>query len=293
MQHKIISLIASAILLVALSLVNVSAYGPKPNTNSRMIYHNGPIMPGTPGVYFIYYGCWTAACGNAEAEDTMNILSDFTQNFGGTPYSAINTTYPNGSGQAPSGGLLHGGNVVDGSYSHGTALTEAGLADIVSEQITNNGLPQDPGGIYVIVASADVSSVATGFCTPGKPPFHGRGEALGSDFRYIFLGNPNSCPSNFQQFVGPSGLTPNDNFPADVMAAHLAHALNTTITDPYRNAWHDRYGLENADKCMGKFGTTYLTANGARANFHYGPRDFLIQQNWLNVERHARCAMSN
>jgi hypothetical protein len=74
------------------------------------------------------------------------------------------------------------------------------------------------------------------------------------------------------------------------MAANLAHALNGTLTDPWGTGWYDRYGFENADKCAGKFGTTYTTANGARANVWMGGRDWLLEQNWVN-DRRGRCAM--
>jgi hypothetical protein len=82
-----------------------------------------------------------------------------------------------------------------------------------------------------------------------------------------------------------------------VLASNLAHALNATFTNPRGNGWFDRYGLENADKCVDAlgqptFGQTYLTANGARANIHLGAAgDYLIQQNWVN-DRKGRCAMS-
>jgi len=49
------------------------------------------------------------------------------------------------------------------------------------------------------------------------------------------------------------------------------------ITNPTGGAWFDRYGLENAAKCVGQFGTTYATANGARANLRLGSLDYLIQ----------------
>jgi len=39
--------------------------------------------------------------------------------------------------------------------------------------------------------------------------------------------------------------------------------------------------LEIVDKCVWKFGSTYITKNGARANMKLGQRNFLIQQNWI------------
>jgi Phosphate-induced protein 1 conserved region len=263
-------------------------------TESKISYHNGPIMSGTPGVYLVWYGCWDETCGNTGAATAQAILTDFLSNLGGSPYFQINAMYPNGSGQAPSGALLYAGAVVD-HYSHGLELTASDLAAIVSNQISSNGLPQDPGGIYVVVASADVSSVSTGFCVPAALPHHGTGEALGSQFSYAFVGNPNRCPSVAapQFFSGTTQLpTPNGNLGVDAMVTMMAQVVSRVITNPTGGAWFDRYGLENAAKCVGQFGPTYATANGARANLRLGPRDYLIQQNWVR-DRKEHCAMNS
>ena len=40
--------------------------------------------------------------------------------------------------------------------------------------------------------------------------------------------------------------------------------LEETATDPDLNAWYDRRGYENADKCAWTFGTTYTVATAPR-----------------------------
>ena len=249
-------------------------------------------MTGTADVYFVWYGCWDETCGNGNTTTQM-ILADFISNVGGSPYFQINAMYPNMFGQAP-GGALYGGAAVD-LYSHGMELSQSDLADIVADQIESNGLPQDPAGIYVVLASADVGSAATGFCVPSALAHHGIGIALGSQFRYAFLGNPARCPTIAapQFFTRKTALpTPNDNLAADAMASTLAQLMSEVVTDPYGNAWYDRNGLENAAKCVGQFGPTYSTANDARANLRLGQRDYLIQQNWVN-DRKGHCAMNS
>jgi hypothetical protein len=60
--------------------------------------------------------------------------------------------------------------------------------------------------------------------------------------------------------------------------------VDETITDPFLNAWFDRGGAENADKCAWTFGTTSTIGTGASApkyNASYGSYKYLIQQNWL------------
>jgi hypothetical protein len=260
-------------------------------TDSKMAYHNGPIVTGVPDVFLIWYGTWD---NNPDNTAVQFILTDFLSNVGGSPYFQINAMYPNNIGGAPSGALFYSGAVVD-RYSHGLELTASDIAAIVENQITTGGLPQDPSGIYVVLASADVSSNSTGFCQPAAQPHHGVGEAFGSQFRYAFIGNPNRCPTVAAPQFFSSGVqlpTPNQNLAADAMASTLVQLLSRVITNPSGGAWFDRYGLENAAKCEGQFGPTYLTPNGASANLKLASRDYLIQQNWV-LGRKEHCAMNS
>lgn len=283
-------------IIAIIVLSALATAGQNSRLTSKMLYHNGPVQTGTRNLYTIYYGCWDDNCGFAGDTRTMQVLADFITSIGGTPYARINSTYTDASGQPAASWFIYGGQVVDSSYSHGTDLTQSDIVDLISKQVNSFQLPQDPNGIYVILASADIASTTTGFCTPSAPPHHGQGLVNGAPVKYIFLGNPNRCPSVAGPQFSRTGPTPNDSYAGDVLASNLAHALNGILTNPLGNGWYDRYGLENADKCQDAlgnpaFGQTYLTANGARANVRFGSRDFLIQQNWVN-DRKGRCAMS-
>jgi hypothetical protein len=251
-------------------------------------------MYGTSDVYFLWYGCWDETC-RAGNTATQAIVSDFMSNLGGSPYFQINAMYPGAFGNTPSGGLIFGGAAFD-RYSHGLELTAADIRGIVQDAIESNQLPQDPSSIYVVLASADVSSNATGFCIPGALPHKGVGEAFGSQIRYAFVGNALRCPTvAAPQFVASNGTllpTPNGNLAADAMVSTLAHLLNVIVTNPSGGGWFDRYGLQNADKCFGQFGPTWLV-NGARANLKLGGRDYLIQHNWINSDKKPHCAINS
>jgi hypothetical protein len=158
-------------------------------------------------VYLIWYGTWN---NNADNTAVQLILTDFLSDLGGSPYFQINAIYPNNIGGAPSGALLYYGADIY-RYSHGLQPTASDIAAIVENQLVTGRLPQDPSGYLCVLASADVTSNATGFC------------------------------------------------------ARLALAHH---------------------------GTTYSTANGARANLKLGTRDFLIQQNWV-IARREHCAMNS
>jgi Phosphate-induced protein 1 conserved region len=244
--------------------------------STNITLHGGPVMLGTVNVYYIWYGNWT---GNT----ATSILTDFASNLGGSPYWNINTTYKNTAGTAVSNSLVYKGSTTD-NYSKGTALTDANIATIVTSAITTGALPSDANGIYFVLTSADVNATS-GFCTQ-YCGWHTHATIGGTDIKYSFVGNPDRCPSNCAaQTVGPNG-----NAGADGMASILAHEAEETVTDPDLNAWYDKTGYENADKCAWKFGTTY-TVNGAMANMKLGTRNFLIQQNW-KAGTSQGCALS-
>jgi len=292
-------LIVFTLTIVGLAALETSTRAQPPNTTTgtKMIYHSGQVVTGTPNVYPIWYGCWSQACGNPDGFIAQYILNDLILYLGSSPYFEINSTYPDGSGDAPNGRLHYGIAEADPAYSFGLELTDADIREIVRDRISAGHLPLDPSAIYIVLASPDVSSTATGFCTAeGTPPHHGSDEFFFVQYKYGFVGDPTRCPSleapQYVSFDGTLRSTPNNNLAGDAMAAKLAHVLSTIVTNPYGDGWYDRFGLENADKCQGTFGETYTTENGARANIRLWQRDYLLQQNWINENRGNRCALS-
>lgn len=240
------------------------------NTGANGInYHGGPLILGTTNVYYIWYGNWA---GNT----ATSILPDLIAGLSGSPYYNINTSYYDGASVAVTNSTLLKKSVTD-NYSRGTALADADVTAVVSNAITSGALPADPNAVYFVLTSADVNETS-GFCT-SYCGWHTHGTIAGQDIKYSFVGNPDRCPSACEAQT----TSPNGNAGADGMASVLTHELEEAVTDPDLNAWYDGSGAENADKCAWKFGTTYTTSNGSKANMKLGARDFLIQQNWLNA----------
>lgn len=228
-------------------------------------YGGGPVMLGTPDVYYIWYGNWS---GNS----ATTLLPDFMSNLGGSPYFNINSTYYDSSGRHITGQVHYAGSTTD-NYSQGVAITDAGVEAIVSRALSSGALPTSTNAVYFVLTSSDVT--LSGFCS-GYCGWHTNGTVLGLDIKYSFVGNAaTQCPRS----CAPYSPGPNGNVGADGMASVLAHELEESITDPDLNAWQDSGG-ENGDKCAWKFGTTYTTANGASANMKLGAHDYLIQQNF-------------
>ena len=241
-------------------------------TDNGIYYHGGPVMLGTVHVYYIWYGDWT---GNS----AKTILTDLANSIGtgaSPSYFNINKTYTDSAGNHVSG-LVQYVSSIDDNYSLGTNLTDSNIATIVSNAINSNQLPKDESGAYFVLTSADVSETS-GFCTI-YCGWHTYGTLPGTAIKYAFVGNAARCPSA----CAAQTTSPNDNTGADAMASVIAHELEEMITDPKLNAWYDRRGYENADKCAWTFGSVSLLPSGAYYNMTLGARNYLIQQNWVNA----------
>jgi hypothetical protein len=240
-------------------------------------YHGGPVMVGTPNIYYIWYGNWS---GNS----ATTILTDFATSLGGSAYYNVNSTYYNGAGTHVSNAATYAGSASD-NYSQGTTLSDAAVQAVVAGAISSGALPNDSNGVYFVLASADVNE-SSGFCSR-YCGWHTHGSIGGSDLKYAFIGNPDRCPSSCEEQTA----SPNGNSGADGMANIVAHEFEESASDPDLNAWYDQRGAENADKCAWTFGATYPAANGSKANMKIGYRDYLIQQNWANAGS-GYCALS-
>jgi len=234
-------------------------------------YHGGPVMTSSAGanVYTIWYGNWN---GN----DATTILSDLLSHIGGSPYFNINTTYYDASARRVVNAVAPSGTAND-AYSQGSALSDSGVEAVVSRALTSGALPHDSNGVYFVLTSSDVNETS-GFCTQ-YCGWHTHASIAGADIKFAFVGNPDRCPSACEA----QGTGPNGNAGADGMASVIAHELEEAVTDPDLNAWYDRRGEENADKCAWTFGTTSTAGNGSQYNMTLGSRQFLIQQNWVNA----------
>ena len=252
---------------------------PPGRTKNRIEYHDGQIQLLTQDAFFILYGNW----GDPDTSTNVKILTDVITHCP-RPYTDILRAYTDFAGRAPTGCFLVSLPIVD-AYSHGTTLSDADVADVVRHQLDVGAVPEDPVGIYVVIASADVaesSGFGTSYCA-----WHGRFLYDGIPAHIGFLGWPEAAPTA----CAPNGIGPNGTVGADAAASHLMGMLTGYLTDPEFNGWYDKLGLEMADKCVWTFGTTYTAANGAKANVRFGTRDFLLQQLWLPGKNGGACAL--
>ncbi len=268
--------------------------------DNQIPYHGGPVLTGTTHVYLIWYGDWAGNTGKT-------IIPDLINSIGGSPYYNINTTYfmiPSALDAGVDAGMDAGMdgscdlgwqyvsnqvqliNQTDDAYSKGKQIMDDDVWTILVKALNDHKLAVDENAVYFILTSSDVVDIS-GECLFWCG-WHFNGSYNGFDIKYALVPNAevcmNSCSALDQDPDGGAYLSPNDNPGVDSMASVVLHELEETATDPDLNAWYDwNNGGENADKCAWKFGTTYPTTNGAKANMRLGNRDYLIQQNWVNA----------
>lgn len=238
-------------------------------------FHGGPVMTSPVKLYFIWYGNWA---GNTATK----ILSDWGAGIGATPYFAINATYTSASKVPVTKSVAMGAQITD-AYSQGSKLADASVAQIVVAALGAKKLPVDPNGVYFVLTSKDVSegNFCTQFCG-----WHTFMTYQKQNLRYSFVGSADRCPNA----CSVQSTSPNGNAGADAMASVMAHELSETVTDPELNAWFDKSGMENGDKCAWTFGPVQLS-NGAKYNVSFGGRKWLLQQNWVNASG-GKCALA-
>lgn len=260
--------------------VSGDAKGAKPgggSTSNGINYHGGPVMTATKHMYYIWYGNWSG-------DTATTILPGFANAIGGSPYFNINTTYYDGSGAKVSNSVTLAGQTTD-SYSRGaTNLSDADILAIVTSAISSGRLPSDTDGVYFVLTSVDVqkSGFLTQYCG-----WHTNASIGGADIKYSFVGDAGTNSACLAQTTS----SPNGNVGADGMVSVIAHELEEAATDPDLNAWYDRRGYENADKCAWTFGTESTASNGSKYNVTLGGSQYLIQRNWVNAGG-GYCSMS-
>src|SRR4051812_15724365 len=111
-------------------------------------YQGGPVMLGTPDVYFIWYGDWSGSA-------ALTVLPDFMSNLGGSPYLKINSTYTDAQGRAVTGDVHYGGSTTD-AYSRGKTLTQQSIEDVVASALASGALPTSSNAVYMVLTASDV-----------------------------------------------------------------------------------------------------------------------------------------
>jgi len=250
--------------------------------NTGINYHGGPLLL-TPGVAAIYWSNGTIYSGGPAAGTTGSGAQDgslvgyFMRNLGASSYWNINTTYFDGNNNHVPRSLNYSqywaANV--NVPSSGANVSDGAVQNIITTGFSTGKLTFDANTVYAVFSDAGVNlggGFGTQYCA-----YHGHFSWNGNDVKYAVMPHNIDYPSGCTD-----GQAPNGDPAADAEVNTLAHELEEAATDPDLNAWYDRRGYENADKCAWNFGTV-SGPSGAQYNMTAGSKNFLIQMNWINA----------
>ncbi len=246
--------------------------------NTGIFFHGGNIIY-TPKVAAIYWsnqpiyagGPASGSVGTGAGDGSL--VGHFMRNLGSSAYWQINTTYTDGGAGKVGGSLTYTGYWATPTGPSSNVSDAAVQAQVIAA-FTGNHLSYDPSTVYAVFSGPGINlggGFGSQYCA-----YHGHFTWNGNDVKYAAMPYNNDYPGGCT-----AGSSPNGDAAADAEVNTLAHEIEEFATDPDLNAWYDRRGYENADKCAWNFGSTY-SVGGQTANMLVGGKHFLVQQNWIN-----------
>ena len=262
--------------------------------NTGILYHGGPVLQSGTNVVAIYWSASTIFNGGPTPGTSgsrcvdHSLVGMFLSNLGGSPYFDINATYTDAAGNNIANAVDYVGcwaNAED-APTGSQPVSDAEIQAMILGGFASKAISYDPSTVYAIFTAGAVNlggGFGTQYCA-----YHFWFTATINHVRqvvkYAALPYAYAFPAACSMFAGRGAVLPPNGDPgADAQVNLLAHETEETTTDPEGTAWFDHKGFENADKCVWTFGATYTTNNGGTANMSLGGKNFLVQQNWVNV----------
>lgn len=269
--------------------------------NTGIYYHGGPVLLTGTNAVAIYWSSSTIYDGGPRPGTSggrcvdNSLVGHFMANYAPSPYFNINSTYTDGAGHPIANKVSYTGcwanntNVPFGAQT----VSDFDMQSMIVGGFTSGTLTYDPNTLYIVFTAGPINlggGFGTQYCA-----YHFFFDAtingVSRVVKYAAMPYAFAYPAACSMFAGTGAvLPPNGDYGADAEVNLLAHETEETTTDPETTAWFDHKGNENADKCAWTFGTTYTTGSGGTANVDLGGKNFLIQQNWVNVGG-GGCAM--
>jgi len=271
-------------------LERLKAAGGKSGGGTGIFYHGGPVLQSGTNVAAVYWASAPIyvngpAAGSGPGSADASLIGHFLRSLGGSPYFNINHSYTSGTGALIANSVVYTQYWANNSSvpADGANVTDAQMIGMLQSGFTSGALTYDASTVYSIFTANKVNlggGFGTQYCA-----YHSHGTVTVGGVSKIVLyaampydyAYPAACTSGLPAANG--ALDPG----ADYEVSVLAHEIEETTTDMLGNAWFDRRGYENADKCAWTWGTTYTTAAGGTANMNLGGKHFLVQRNWVNA----------
>ena len=242
--------------------------------NPNMTNHGGPIMTSSVVVPIFWGTNW----GNSTfTVDKQTGLNSFYAGWSGSNYSKTTTEYGSSNGQV-SGNVTYAANsyLTDTSAGPSSPPSTAQIVGEVQKLVTAGSINPVANGYYPVYT--DLRRGNAGYCAwhdTGSVTKSGTSTQIQVAF-FFNLDNDSGCDPQDPGTTHTQGL--------EALANVSGHELSEAETDPHLNAWYDRQGYENADKCAWHFHANSTFSNGSV---------WKIQGNWSNAAYNARTGYYN
>jgi hypothetical protein len=163
------------------------------------------------------------------------------------------------------------------------------MVALLQTGLNSGAITYDPNTVYAIFTGPGINlggGFGTQYCAYHT---HGTVSVGGASRTILYAAMPRN--QNFPSSCTSGLASPNSDVAGNSEVNTLVHEIEETTTDPMGNAWFDRRGYENADKCAWTWGTTATAPAGGTYNVVLGGKYYLIQRNWKNSGS-GGCAMS-
>ena len=261
--------------------------------SGNLQYHGGPVEH-TNTVYAIY---WVPS-GYSVSSDYQSVINGFFTNVAADSGKTSNvyysdTQYSDGSGKVSYSSSFAGSTLdtnalpssgCSDSYTS-VCLSDAQIQSEIKRVVAANGWPTGPTTEYFLFTAKGIGSCSGSSCAfSNYCAYHSWIGSGSSEILYANMPYADTVPA-----ACDAGQHPN-NSDADATINVTSHEHNETITDENGNAWYDRRGYENGDKCAWKFGTALGSNAYGQYNQVINGHDYYLQQEYSNAT--SRCVLT-
>jgi hypothetical protein len=259
---------------------------------SNLVYHNGPVMH-TNKTYTIF---WVPA-GFGVSANYESLINGFFQNVAAASTKTTNVYYATTQYYDTHGHSLYsssfGASFVDtnplpssGCQDPYTSvcLSDAQLQAEINRVASAQGWARSGAEFFMLTAQGIGSCSGSDCAFSYYCAYHGNFASTSGDTLYANIPYADTVPA-----ACDSGEHPNAD-DADATINLISHEHNETITDMHGNAWYDRAGNEDGDKCAWNFGTALGNTGQGQYNQVIGTGKYYLQQEWSN--RSSKCVLT-
>ena len=304
MRKTVGLLLAAAALVGVASVAQAGDGGPSPRSgltlgmvpalhssggslgSGNLTYHKGPVEH-TNTTYAIY---WVPS-GYSVSSDYESLINRFFTDVAAASGKTSNVYYSDTQYYDGSGHIAYSSSFA-GSYVDTNALPASGCSDSytsvclsdaqiqaeIKRVVAANGWPTGSTTEYFMFTAKGIGSCSGSSCAFSQYcAYHSWIGSGSSEILYANMPYADTVPS-----ACDAGQHPN-NSDADATINVTSHEHNETITDENGNAWYDRRGYENGDKCAWKFGTEIGSTAYGQYNQLINGNPYQLQQEYSNA----------